>query len=79
MENEELIIAINQLARAVYQFGAIPTDDATGGHVTSFTEAMMGQTAALVKIADAIIYLADAMGEGKHHPQECAFQSAMRE
>ncbi len=33
---------------------AVSGEDATGGHVASLTEAVMGMTAALVQISDAI-------------------------
>lgn len=44
---------------------ASPGEDATGGHVGSLTEAVMGTTAGLVRIADAISDLAGAIRELK--------------
>ena len=38
---------------------AVDGTDATGGTVGSLTEAVMGMTAALVKIAEAVEYLAE--------------------
>ena len=43
-----------KLATAITPLDAISGTDATGGHVRSLTEAIMGMTAALVQIADAI-------------------------
>ena len=40
-----------------------PGQDATGGTVDSLTEAVMGTTAGLVRIADAISDLAEAIRE----------------
>lgn len=50
------------LADAVTPFAA-PGRDATGGTVTSLTEAVMGVTAGLVQIADSINNLAEAVRE----------------
>jgi hypothetical protein len=44
---------------------AISGEDATGGKVGSLTEAVMGVTAALVQIAEAIEGLANATLESK--------------
>lgn len=41
--------------------------DANGGHVESLTEAVMGMTAGLVAIAQAINELASAVREGGDH------------
>lgn len=56
---EDLISAIGCFERAITPRGSGNTfitggNDATGGYVTSLTEAMMGVTAGLCKIADAI-------------------------
>ena len=51
-----------KLANAVTA-SASPGRDAAGGHVGSLTEAVMGNTAGLVRIADAINNLADAVRE----------------
>jgi hypothetical protein len=66
MVNEEqpdgLAEAVRALARAVtpVETGA---EDAAGTYVESLTEAMMGVTGGLVRIAEAINDLADAMRE----------------
>jgi hypothetical protein len=44
---------------------AAPGHDATGGTVNSLTEAMMGVTAGLVRIAEALSEVAEAIREGK--------------
>jgi hypothetical protein len=54
--------AIDGLA-AVIKPAAAPGTDATGGHVDCVVEAMMGQTAGLVAVADAINNLAEAIRE----------------
>jgi len=46
--------AVALLANAITPTSAVPGEDATGGHVGSLTEAVMGMTAALVRIADEI-------------------------
>lgn len=51
--------AILFLARRITA-SASPGKDATGGHVESLTEAVMGVTAGLVAIASAIERLAEA-------------------
>ena len=52
--------AIQALANAITPLGVMAGQDATGGSVASLTEAVMGITAGLVQIADAINNLADA-------------------
>ena len=66
---EELAEAMNSMAKrtgdianAIYPLGsAIGGHDANGGYVTSLTEAVMGVSAGLVKIASAIDGLASAI------------------
>lgn len=48
------------IANAITPRGCADGNDATGGRVGSLTEAAMGITAGLVRIADAISDLADA-------------------
>lgn len=50
---------IELLAYAITPTDAEPGHDATGGTVTSLTEAIMGVNAGLVRIADAIAGLKD--------------------
>ena len=61
-ENEDLeeIVgyAAARIARSITA-DAAPNADATGGCVASLTEAVMGMTAALVQIADAISEIAE--------------------
>jgi hypothetical protein len=58
-----LIGVIWKLAEAITPSRQAGSCDATGGFVTSHTEAMMGVTAALQNIADAISGLAEAVSE----------------
>ena len=51
------------VAKAICPQNAMAGKDATGGHVGSLTEAVMGMTAGLVRIAEAIDGLADAVRE----------------
>lgn len=45
---------VDQLANAIFPQGATPAKDESGGHVASLTEAVMGITAGLFAVADAI-------------------------
>lgn len=45
---------VEELARAIVPAGTCGNHDAAGGYVTSLTEAVMGITAGLHAIADAI-------------------------
>lgn len=55
---DELAEAIRKsghtVARAITPVDAVGGQDAAGGHVTSLTEAVMGNTAALMAIATAL-------------------------
>lgn len=68
MDNKELE-AIEHIGGALHRVAeaitapAVPGPDATGGVVASLTEAVMGMTAGLCRIADAIDGLADAVRE----------------
>ena len=57
MNTDELLLA---LVQAITPLGVGPGKDAAGGTVTSLTEAMMGVTAGLIKLAEAVNRLADA-------------------
>ena len=46
--------------------------DETGGHVASLTEAVMGMTAGLIRIAEAIDGLASAVGDTETHDRTVA-------
>ena len=59
----EIVDAVKQLAAAITPNTAVGNTDATGGYVTSLTEAFMGVTAGLVKIAEAVEHLAVALEE----------------
>ncbi len=62
--------------RSLYRIGAAITPnvdgkhDESGGFVTSLTEAAMGTTTALMRIADALNNVADAIREGHARPDE---------
>jgi len=60
---EQLVQQVRNLATAVTDGGQ--GKDATGGHVECLTEAVMGVTAGLCRIADAISDLASAVREGQ--------------
>ena len=74
-EAANVVDVINRLASAVFRVGsaitapAAPGHDAEGGTVASLTEAVMGVTAGLVRIANSISELAEAVrghgGSGK--------------
>ncbi|MGA1753171.1 MAG: hypothetical protein ACO395_07420 [Pontimonas sp.] len=51
------------VAKAIADPAAAAGRDDTGGYVNSLTEAVMGMTAGLCKIASSINYLADAVRE----------------
>jgi hypothetical protein len=61
----EFLDAARAIADAIASRGAAPGTDATGGRVACLTEAVMGLTAAMCKIADAIDSVADAMRESR--------------
>ena len=56
--NEDISNAIynglKSIANAITPLGAMAGRDATGGHIASLTEAVVGITAALVQVAEAI-------------------------
>lgn len=60
---ENLAEQVRKISRAIIPGDAAPNRDATGGSVDSLTEAVMGVTAGLVQIADAINNLAAAVRE----------------
>ena len=53
--------AIRLLADAILPIGTFPGHDAAGGHVASLTEAVMGMTCGLMRIAEAIELLAGSI------------------
>lgn len=57
----ELSAAVRTVGRAIKPPDAMPGHDETGGTVDSLTEAMMGVTAGLCRIASAIERLAEAV------------------
>lgn len=60
--SEQVSLGLSELSSSITPHNASGTD-ATGGTVGSLTEAVMGATAGLVKIAEAIHNLADAVRE----------------
>ena len=61
-DSTELEQAIYCVANAITP-NIIGSRDASGGHVESLTEAVMGVTAGLIRIAEAIDGLAEAVRE----------------
>ena len=53
MKTEDLAISVNSVADAITASG-VPGSDAVGTHVSSLTEAVMGITGALVRIAECM-------------------------
>jgi hypothetical protein len=69
---EKLVMAFGELDRAITPRGSGDTlvtggHDATGGYVTSLTEAVMGVTAGLCKIAEAINGLGQVVTNTKNN------------
>lgn len=60
---DRLAARVGSVAIAITPLGDLPGQDAVGGHVASLTEAVMGLTAGLCRIAESIQSLADAVGE----------------
>ena len=58
---EEGVRNIGRIANAVTPTSAAAGQDATGGHVASLTEAVMGNTAGLIAISDGFALVADAI------------------
>jgi hypothetical protein len=63
----ELVYAVRRLGDAITP-NVVGCQDAAGGHVESLTEAVMGVTAGLVRIADALEELADAVRSARQGP-----------
>ena len=55
--------AASKIANAITPMAAMAGQDAQGGHVESLTEAVMGLTAAMSKVADSIQNVAEAIRE----------------
>lgn len=58
---DRLSSCVRSVARAITPSESAAGQDATGGHVASLTEAVMGLTAGMVQIANSIESLADAV------------------
>lgn len=54
-----------RIASAITPLGVCGGKDATGGHVESLTEAVMGMTAGLCRIAESLDNVAAAIREGR--------------
>lgn len=59
---------LSRIAKAITA-DAAPNQDAAGGTVTSLTEAVMGVTAGLCRIAEAIHHHAETLQEIDSHPR----------
>ena len=62
---DRLSSQVGSVARAITPSDAMPGKDASGGHVESLTEAVMGLSAGASQIARAIESLADAVRDLK--------------
>jgi hypothetical protein len=58
---QEIASRLHQIARAITPDDAMPGHDATGRTVASLTEAVMGITAGLYRVAEAISRVADVL------------------
>ena len=65
---EDALMAIYALAGAISPNNAARGEDAAGGTVGSLTEAVMGVTAGLCRIADSVQSLACAVNDIKETP-----------
>jgi hypothetical protein len=61
---EETAQAIYRLATAITPPGALGSNDATGCYVESLTEAIMGNTSAMMRLAESIDELTETL---RHH------------
>lgn len=59
----EVSAALRAVAHAILPADSAGGRDANGGHVTSLTEAVMGVSAGLGRIADAIGQVAEALSD----------------
>ena len=59
----EVANSIDRLSNTIVPRGVLPGNDKTGGKVEILTESVMGVTAGLCRIADAINNLAEAVRE----------------
>lgn len=72
MSEDEISDSIRALAAAVTPPGSCGADDAAGTYCESLTEAVMGVTAGLVKIADALEMIGDEMREARESAERLA-------
>jgi hypothetical protein len=63
----ELARSLHRIARAITPDDAMPGHDATGRTVASLTEAVMGITAGLSHVAEAIGRVADTLERARVH------------
>lgn len=69
-ESRELRETLKLIANAITPTDAMAGRDASGGRIESLTEAVMGITAGLFRVAEAIEYHADLVGEVKKGERE---------
>lgn len=60
---ETLYQGLRNIANSVTPMNASGSIDAAGGFVTSLTEAVMGNTKAMVRVAEALEHIAEAIRE----------------
>lgn len=53
--------ALCKIANSITPSDASPGTDATGGHVASLTEAVMGHTKAMLTVAEALTEISDSI------------------
>ena len=58
---ENLYSALCKIANSITPSDALPGTDATGGHVASLTEAVMGHTKAVMAVAEALTGISDSI------------------
>jgi hypothetical protein len=69
MDEIELVAqSLRKIADSITPVDAAPGRDFVGGHVESLTEAVMGMTAAIVQVADALYDIATALRDGQQPP-----------
>jgi hypothetical protein len=78
MSNEQHILSdaihegMRKIAHAIKPLDCVGNEDSAGMYVDSLTQAVMGMTSGLCRIADAINNLADAVKDGERMPPHAA-------
>lgn len=64
---ENLYRALCKIANSITTSDALPGTDATGGHVASLTEAVMGHTKAVMAVAEALNEISESIDAVAFH------------